>query len=85
MDGHFLLPRAECVQTMAAFGVCSKKGLQPKTHCVSLDDVQSAEKKIRPLGIGVTPVMTSGTMNELSGHDLYFKCELFQKTGSFKV
>jgi threonine dehydratase len=70
---------------MAMFGVVSKKGLQPKTHCITLDDVLSADKQIRPFGIGPTPVMTSHIMNELSGHDLYFKCELLQKTGSFKV
>src|SRR5690606_32339872 len=32
-----------------------------------------------------TPVMESDTLGEMLGIDLYFKMELFQKTGSFKV
>jgi threonine dehydratase len=32
-----------------------------------------------------TPVMHSKSLNKLSGCDLYFKCENFQKTGSFKI
>jgi threonine dehydratase len=32
-----------------------------------------------------TPVMRSHNLNELTGSSLYFKCENFQKTGSFKI
>lgn len=32
-----------------------------------------------------TPVMNSGSLNSISGAELYFKCENFQKTGSFKI
>jgi threonine dehydratase len=32
-----------------------------------------------------TPVLTSETLNRLSGASLYFKCENFQKTGAFKA
>lgn len=32
-----------------------------------------------------TPVMSSHLLNELTGCELYFKCENFQKTGSFKI
>ncbi len=32
-----------------------------------------------------TPVLTSTSLNNLTGCDLYFKCENFQKTGSFKI
>lgn len=32
-----------------------------------------------------TPVMRSEQLNKLCGADLYFKCENFQKTGSFKI
>lgn len=32
-----------------------------------------------------TPVMTSHLLNELTGCELFFKCENFQKTGSFKI
>ncbi len=32
-----------------------------------------------------TPVVTSASLDELSGARLYFKCENLQKTGSFKI
>ena len=50
---------------------------------LSLADVRSAAERIRPF-VQRTPVHTSDTLDRLSGRKLYFKCELFQKTGSFK-
>ena len=32
-----------------------------------------------------TPVMTCSTLDSMARRTLHFKCELFQKTGSFKV
>lgn len=32
-----------------------------------------------------TPVMTSESLNRLSGNRLYFKCENFQRVGAFKI
>lgn len=32
-----------------------------------------------------TPILTSVSLNEIYGADLFFKCENFQKTGSFKI
>ncbi len=46
-------------------------------------DVLAAAERIRPF-VQRTPVFTSGTLDELAGRHLVFKCELFQKTGSFK-
>mmetsp|Transcript_147887 Transcript_147887/g.368500 ORF Transcript_147887/g.368500 Transcript_147887/m.368500 type:complete len:350 (+) Transcript_147887:69-1118(+) len=51
---------------------------------VSLSAVQQASEQIRP-HIHKTPVLTSEYLDELSGRSLLFKCELFQKTGSFKA
>jgi len=48
------------------------------------DDVVAAHERIRPY-IHRTPVLTSTYLNELTGADLYFKCESFQKAGAFKV
>ena len=31
-----------------------------------------------------TPVMTCGTLDEMAGRKLFFKCENFQKVGAFK-
>ena len=49
----------------------------------ALEDIRQAQQRIRGR-INHTQVMTSSSLNELTGVDLYFKCENFQKTGSFK-
>jgi len=46
-------------------------------------DVLAAAERIRPF-VRRTPVFTSGTLDAMAGRRLHFKCELFQKTGSFK-
>src|SRR6202021_407451 len=46
--------------------------------------VEEAHERIRPR-IHRTPVMTSESLNALSGAELFFKCENLQKTGSFKI
>mmetsp|Transcript_79352 Transcript_79352/g.227630 ORF Transcript_79352/g.227630 Transcript_79352/m.227630 type:complete len:348 (-) Transcript_79352:102-1145(-) len=51
---------------------------------VDLVAVQAAADRIRPF-VHRTPVMTSEFLDGLSGMSLLFKCELFQKTGSFKA
>jgi threonine dehydratase len=50
----------------------------------SWDDVLIAHERIAPY-IHRTPVLTSRFMNELTGAELFFKCENFQKAGAFKV
>lgn len=47
-------------------------------------DVLAAEARIAP-HIHRTPVMTSRMMDEVSGAQLFFKCENLQKAGAFKV
>jgi threonine dehydratase len=47
-------------------------------------DVIDAHARIRP-HIHYTPVLTSTYLNELTGAELFFKCENFQKAGAFKV
>ena len=56
----------------------------PEMYIPTYDDVLAAHDRIRPY-IHRTPVLTSTFMNELTGADLYFKCENFQKAGAFKV
>lgn len=48
------------------------------------DDVLAAHERVFPY-IHRTPVLTSTYMNELTGAELFFKCENFQKAGAFKV
>jgi threonine dehydratase len=51
---------------------------------VTLEHVREAHARIRGR-IRRTPVLTSARLDELSGASLFFKCENFQKTGSFKA
>jgi threonine dehydratase len=46
--------------------------------------IAEAHERIRAR-IHRTPVLTSATFNGMSGAELFFKCENFQKTGSFKI
>lgn len=50
----------------------------------TFDDVIAAHDRIRPY-IHRTPVLTSSYFNEMTGAELFFKCENFQKAGAFKV
>lgn len=47
-------------------------------------DVEAAAQRIAP-HIHRTLVLTSSYLNALTGADLYFKCENFQKAGAFKA
>lgn len=51
---------------------------------VSLKDIESAHKRIQPF-IHRTPVLTNMSLNNETGANLFFKCENFQKAGSFKI
>ncbi|MEC3862157.1 pyridoxal-phosphate dependent enzyme [Mesobacterium sp. TK19101] len=48
------------------------------------EDMLAAHERIKPY-IHRTPVLTSSYLNELTGAQLFFKCENFQKAGAFKV
>lgn len=47
-------------------------------------DIEIAHNLIRSQ-IHRSPVLSSQLINEIAGAELYFKCENFQKTGSFKI
>jgi threonine dehydratase len=55
-----------------------------ESHIPTYEDVKEAHKRIKPY-IHRTPVLTSSYFNELTGAELFFKCENFQKAGAFKV
>jgi threonine dehydratase len=50
----------------------------------TLDDMLAARERITP-HIHRTPVLTSRMINELTGAELFFKCENLQKAGAFKA
>ena len=51
---------------------------------IALEDIRAADARIRGR-VHRTPVLTSTRLDALSGARLFFKCENFQKTGSFKA
>lgn len=50
----------------------------------TLDDMLVARERIAPY-VHRTPVLTSSFLNDLTGAELFFKCENFQKAAAFKV
>ncbi len=51
---------------------------------LTFKDINEAHHRIKPF-IHNTPILTSTSLNQMIGSQLYFKCENFQKTGSFKI
>ena len=52
-------------------------------HAVNYDDVVAAHERIRDR-IHRTPVLTSQTLDSMTGRSLFFKCENMQRVGAFK-
>lgn len=53
------------------------------TKLPTFSDIEKAHERIRPF-IHHTPVLTSKSINQIVGAELYFKCENLQKVGAFK-
>lgn len=51
---------------------------------ITLSDIEAAHVAIAPY-IHRTPVLTCGSINQITGSNIYFKCENFQKIGAFKM
>jgi threonine dehydratase len=51
---------------------------------ITQESISQAHKRIKPF-IEHTPVLTSSSLNEVAGCQLFFKCENFQKVGAFKA
>lgn len=51
---------------------------------ITLEDIKTAHERIAPY-IHRTPVLTSQSINDIAGCEIYFKCENFQKIGAFKI
>ena len=47
-------------------------------------EVEAAFERVKPY-VHNTPVLKSSFLNELSGAEIFFKCENFQKMGAFKM
>ena len=61
-----------------------RKRLPKLSEVPTLDDIERIHAFITEY-IHETPVLTSSSINEMLGCEIYFKCENFQKTGAFKM
>ncbi|AFY31201.1 threo-3-hydroxy-L-aspartate ammonia-lyase [Calothrix sp. PCC 7507] len=52
-------------------------------NAITVNDVQAAKKRLSGIAHR-TPVLTSTTVNQRTDSQVFFKCENFQRTGSFK-
>lgn len=83
-----------CLQSISTDDISTLLSLYPnqkdfdqsKGYCVSLSEIKLALQRISA-HIHRTPLLTSMELNKRAGSGvrLFFKCELFQKTGSFKI
>jgi threonine dehydratase len=55
-----------------------------QTDAPNFEAIRAAHRRIAP-HIHRTPVVTSASLDEIAGAQLFFKCENLQKTGSFKI
>lgn len=53
-------------------------------EALTIDDMRAAHARIRP-HINRTPVLRSQYLDDLTGAQIFFKCENFQEAGAFKV
>lgn len=51
---------------------------------ISLQDIQKAKETIKDI-VKKTDILESTKLSEITGSNVYYKCENLQKTGSFKV
>ncbi len=57
---------------------------QTSSKLTNAADVTAAADRLRGY-VHHTPILTSQTLNDRTGAQLWFKCENFQRTGSFKI
>ncbi|XP_010529563.1 PREDICTED: serine racemase isoform X2 [Tarenaya hassleriana] len=58
-------------------------GTSRQIYAADISSIKEAHERIKPY-IHRTPVLTSESLNSISGRNLFFKCECFQKGGAFK-
>ena len=68
---------------MSRHGGTKARRHEERTYAVDLEAIREAAARIAPFAHR-TPVVSSSTLDRMAGRSLVFKCELFQKTGSFK-
>src|ERR671937_75510 len=67
-----------------AADACGHRGGPPETHVISLQDVRAAAARIEGV-VHRTPVLTTRTLDELTGAEVHLKAENLQRAGAFKI
>ena len=78
---------AALIATIAMLAVCESEApgtVMGETAALGRQRVLEARERIAP-HLHRTPVMTSSSLNRMLGRSLFFKCENFQRSGSFKA
>lgn len=57
--------------------------MSSQDNLINIADIQAAAKRLDGIAHR-TPVLTSTTVNQITNCQVFFKCENFQRTGSFK-
>ena len=76
------MPRV--MQSVWAGGTYNFREVSSSNDIPSLEQIRRAAERIRPY-VYRTPVLRSDAVNELSGAEVFFKCENLQKAGAFKA
>ena len=58
--------------------------MKKKLYAADLKDIRTAGKVLEGR-VHRTPIMTSSILDQMTGHNLFFKCEHFQRVGAFKI
>ncbi|EEF51168.1 serine racemase isoform X1 [Ricinus communis] len=61
----------------------TRSRISTEKYAADISSIREAHARINPF-IHKTPVLSSESLNALSGRKLFFKCECFQKGGAFK-
>ncbi|XP_050228161.1 serine racemase isoform X2 [Mercurialis annua] len=61
----------------------TKSQISEGNYAADISSIREAQLRISPF-IHKTPVLTSDSLNGISGRNLFFKCECYQKGGAFK-
>lgn len=68
---------------MRVSGALSRLLAPTQVEMISQSDIDRAREVIRGK-VHRTPMLSAGALGDLAGVNLFLKCEMFQKTGSFK-
>ncbi len=79
-----LYQKPRSMQSVYAGEIYNFREVNTGADIPGIEDIRRAAERIRPY-VHRTPVFTGNTVNEISGAEVFFKCENLQKAGAFKA